>query len=248
MRLLLPYLIQIGDDAMILGQRLSEWCSKGPSLEQDIALSNIALDIIGQARTLYSFAAELQGFGSEDSIAFGRDAGAYRNLQLLEMPNTDFAYTIAKLFYYSQYFLIYLAKLENSENERLAMYARKTIKEVQYHVRYASEWVIRLGDGTEISHLRMQKAIDELWPYTGEMFMLSETEPELIAAGTIPDQRAMEQIWLENTGEVIREATLTQPSTPYMFSGGRKGVHTEHLGYILAEMQYLQRVYPNLEW
>ncbi len=244
-----PYVLQLGDNALILSHRLGEWCGHGPVLEQDIALTNIALDLLGQARLLLSYAGEIEGKGrSEDDLAYFRDAHQFRNVLLVEQPNRDWAHTIVRQFFFDAYHYYHYQALLHSADERLSAIAQKAVKEVTYHLRYSSEWTIRLGDGTEESHRRMQAAVDELWMFTGELTTPNEVEKQAAAAGVGPDLAEIRSLWEAKVGEVLQEATLQVPTNPWMQSGGKDGRHTEHLGYILAEMQFLQRAYPGLTW
>lgn len=227
----------LADDALILGHRLSEWCGHAPLLEEELALANIGLDLIGQARRLYTLAGELEGDGrGEDDFAYRRDVGQFRNLLLVEQPNGDFALTIVRQFLYSAYAVPLWRRLAASEDAALAAIAATAQHECAYHLRHAGEWLIRLGDGTAESHRRAQAALDALWRYTGEMFE-GASDPVL-----------SREAWSETVDRVLGAATLARPSDGWMQSGGRHGRHTEHLGYILAEMQFLQRAYPNREW
>lgn len=247
--LIYDYILHLADNSMILGQRNSEWCGHGPVLEQDIALTNIALDLIGEARSLYQYAAEIKGENAnEDSVAFLRDTLQYRNILLVEYPNTDWAFTIVRQFFYDAFHYHLHKALSESPDERLKAIALKTIKESSYHLKWSSEWMIRLGDGTDISRQKMQKAVDYLWEYTGEMFIASETEKNAHLAGFGADINRIKELWHEKVEDILKEATLSHPSSDYMQKGGKTGYHTEHLGYILAEMQYLQRAYPGAEW
>lgn len=243
------YILHLADNSMILGQRLGEWCGHGPVLEQDIAVTNIALDLIGEARSLYQYAAEVKGGeATEDSIAFLRDALEYRNVLLVEQPNTDWAYTIARQFFYDAYHFQLHTILSQSHDKRLAEIAAKTLKESTYHLKWSSEWVIRLGDGTAVSHEKINEAINSLWEYTGEMFIPSETEKATVSAGYGVDPKTLQDAWLARVKSVLGEATLQLPPSVFQQKGGRKGIHTEHLGYILADMQFLQRAYPGAQW
>jgi ring-1,2-phenylacetyl-CoA epoxidase subunit PaaC len=243
------YALRRADDALILGHRLSQWCGQAPMLEEDMALTNIGLDLIGQARLLYTYVAELEGRGrDEDSYAYLRDAPQYRNLLLVEQPNGDFAKTIVRQFFYSAFADLYWRAMTASHNATLAAIAAKAEKESAYHLRHASEWVIRLGDGTEESHTRAQAALDELWPFTGELFEADATERELIKGGVAVDPAGLCSVWSETIGGVIREATLQTPASSWMQTGGRRGRHSEHLGHLLSELQYLQRTYPGARW
>ncbi len=243
------YVLQLGDNALILAQRLGEWCGHGPVLEQDIAMTNIALDLLGQARMLLSYAGELEGRGrTEDELAFFRDAHEFRNVLLVEQPNGDWAHTIARQFFFDTYNYFHCQALLQSRDERLAAIAEKAIKEITYHLRYSSEWMIRLGDGTELSRQKMQDAVDDLWMYTGELTTPNDTERQAAASGTGVDLLRIKPLWEERVAEVLREATLHTPENSWMQSGGKDGRHTEQLGYILAEMQFVQRTYPGQEW
>lgn len=245
----IDYLIRLGDNALILSQRLGEWCGHGPVLEQDMALTNIALDLLGQTRMLYTRASELEGKGrTDDDIAFLRDAHAFRNVLLVEQPNEDWAYTIARQFYFDVYNFYNYQALLNSRDEQLVAIAEKAIKEVTYHLRFSSEWMLRLGDGTETSHKKIQQAVDDLWMFTGELTEPNETDRLVAAAGIGPDLDAIRTQWNAKVHEVLNEATLTQPAGDWMQSGGKDGRHSEHLGYILADMQFLQRTYPGNQW
>lgn len=243
------YVLQLGDNALILSHRLSQWCGHGPVLEQDIALTNIALDLLGQARLLLTYAGELEGQGrSEDDLAYFRDAHQFRNVLLVEQPNDDWAHTIVRQFFFDAYHYYHYQALLHSRDERLAAIAEKALKEVTYHLRYSSEWTIRLGDGTEESHRRMQTAVDDLWMFTGELTTPIPIEREAAEAGVGPDLTQIKPLWEAKVREVLQEATLAFPTGSWMQSGGKEGRHTEHLGYILAEMQFLQRAYPGLQW
>lgn len=247
--ILTDYLLHLADNSMILGQRNAEWCGHGPVLEQDIALTNISLDLIGEARSLYQYAAEIKGEGStEDTLAFLRDTLQYRNLLLVEQPNTDWAYTIVRQFFYDVFHHALHSSLLNSSDQRIREIAAKTIKESTYHLKWSSEWVIRLGDGTDISHAKMQQAVNDLWEFTGEMFLASDSEKAANEAGIGADLVVLSEIWKSKTEEILTEATLQIPGNPFAQKGGKKGYHSEHLGYILAEMQFLQRTYPGVEW
>jgi ring-1,2-phenylacetyl-CoA epoxidase subunit PaaC len=247
--LLLEYTLQLADTSLILGHRLSEWCGHGPILEQDLAMANIALDLIGETRSLFQYAAELEGQGrSEDDLAYLRDAVEYKNPLLVEQPNGDFAATILRQFLFDGFHFFLLKDLQNSSDQRLAGIAAKSFKEASYHLKWSSEWVIRLGDGTEESRQRIQKAIDTLWMYSGELFHMTETEKQLAQAGIIPEYATLQPQWEAHLAKVFAEATLEVPQNVFMQKGGKIGRHAEHLGYILTELQYLQRAYPGLEW
>ena len=246
---LFPFVLGLADDALILGHRLSEWSGKAPMLEEDIALSNLALDLIGQARLYYQYAGEIEGKGrSEDDLAYLRDEYAYTDLLLVEQQNGDFAATMVRQLLYSAFMLPYLQAMQQSRDTRLAEIAAKAVKEMAYHVRHASEWVIRLGDGTEESHQRAQTALDDLWMYTGEMFHVSDDERALVAQGVAADRAAIKPAWDSTINRVLREATLQRPKDGWMQTGGRTREHTEHLGRLLAEMQVLHRAHPGVTW
>ena len=244
MQHLINYTLYLADTTLILSQRNSEWCGHGPILEQDIALTNISLDLLGQSRSFYQYAAELIGNNAtEDSLAYLRNEREFKNLLLVELPNADWAQTILKQFYFSTYQLYLFQQLQQHNNPHLAAIAEKAIKEIMYHVRWSSEWVIRLGDGTTESHERMLHAIDELKNYTNEMFTPTNYETEMNI-----DFELIQQQWNEKVNIIFDEATLAFPNKTFSQTGGKTGTHTEHLGYILAEMQCLQRSYPNAQW
>ena len=254
---LFDYLLRLGDSPLILAQRLGAWAGKGPILEEDIALTNVGLDLLGQARLWLAYAGEVEarinGAGrSEDALAFLRDGNEFRNLLLVEQPNGNFADTIARQFLFDAWHDLVLRALSRSADPRIAEIAAKSAKEVEYHVERSGDWVIRLGDGTDESHAKMQAAIDALWPYVGEMFAPDAAELELVDAGIAADVRPLEAPWREQVDAVLAEATLTVPANVWMqglpAKGGRQGLHTEHLGYLLAEMQFLQRAYPGAQW
>jgi ring-1,2-phenylacetyl-CoA epoxidase subunit PaaC len=243
------YLLRLGDNCLVLGHRLSEWCGHGPALEEDLALSNVALDLIGQTQLWLGYAAEVEGRGRDaDKLAYLRDAREFRNVLLVEQPNGDFAMTMARQFYFDAWHSLVLRELAGSNDPRIAEIAAKAVKEVTYHLDRSREWVIRLGDGTEESHRRMQAGIDELWTYTGEMFETDDIDREIAALGLGPDLSALHGPWLDLVRATTEEATLMTPQPGWMQRGGKSGVHTEHLGYVLAELQFLQRAYPNATW
>ncbi|MFN3744976.1 MAG: 1,2-phenylacetyl-CoA epoxidase subunit PaaC [Hyphomicrobiaceae bacterium] len=243
------YLLRLADNALVLGHRLTEWSSRGPTLEEDIALSNIALDLIGQARALYARAQAIGDDGrDEDQLAFLRDAHEFLNVQLVEQPNGDFAATMARQLCYSAFAVPLWEGLTRSKDSELAGIAAKAGKECAYHLRHSSEWVIRLGDGTTESHQRMQCAIDDIWMFTGEMFEIDDVDHAMIAAGIAIDASELQPIWNETVSNVLSEATLTRPADGWMISGGRQGTHTEYLGHMLAEMQSLRRAHPGAIW
>ena len=248
---LFEYLLRLGDDALILGQRLCELVGRAPEIEEEMALANIALDCIGQARLFLSYAGEVEGRGrDEDALAFRRDVLDFRNVLLVELPNGDFAHTVGRLFLASSFKEVLYAGLRASSDRRLAAIAEKALKEVRYHVRHSGEWVVRLGDGTEESHRRMQQAIEALWPYTGELFAPDALDRAMSEAGIAPDLDALRPGWQRKVEAVLAEATLRRPEDGWMHAGGKDGrMHTEHLGHILCEMQFLQRAYPDaVDW
>ena len=243
------YALLMGDNALIIGHRLSEWCGHGPVLEQDIAITNIALDQVGQARSWLSLAGELEGQGkSEDDLAYFRDARAYKNALLTEQPNTDWAYTIVRQFIFDTYNFYLHQGLTRSTFQPFADIAEKSLKEVAYHIRYSSEWVIRLGDGTELSHQKIQQALDDLWLFAEELVTPNPAEAFLIAEGVIPDPDEFKSELEKYREQILEEATLKKPQPKYWKKGGKEGLHSEHLGFILAEMQSVQRAYPGLKW
>ncbi len=243
------YLLHLADNALILGHRLSEWCGHGPALEIDMAMTNISLDLIGQARNIYEYAAKLEGQGNtEDDLAYLRDATDFRNVLLVEQPNSDFAHTIARHFLYDTYNFYFQQKLCESSDKQLAAIAEKSLKEVAYHLRWNSEWVIRLGDGTPESKERIQTAINDLWSFRGELLTPAAYEKDAVAAGYGVDLLGIKKDVEHRIFEVLDQATLLRPEDGWMQSGGKIGRHSEHLGFILAEMQFLQRAYPNSTW
>jgi ring-1,2-phenylacetyl-CoA epoxidase subunit PaaC len=243
------FLLRLGDDRLILGHRLSEWCGHAPILEEDIALANIALDCIGQANAIYSVAAELENKNrNADDLAFLRNEREFKNLQLLEQPNEDFAFTIARQFFYDQYSFLLYTKLSKSNYDELNAIAVKSLKEVTYHLRHSKQWIIKLGDGTAESKNKIQTAIDNLWIFTNEIFFIDDLIIELIDKNIIPDLTGIKQEWDDAVKSVLEEATLTIPDTNEFVSGSRQGRHTEYLGHLLAEMQILPRSFPNVKW
>jgi len=246
---LVNYSIALADDSVILGHRLSEWCSNGPFLEEDLALTNVSLDFIGRARMFYAYAAELEDKGrSEDDIAYLRDCREYRNLLINELPNGDFAFTMARQLMIDVYDIGFFSELVRSKDAMLAAIAAKAIKESRYHLRRSEDWIKRLGDGTEESHERTQAAFNELWPYFPEMFFMTDEEQGLVDAGIAVDRSKLEENWTSTTHAILKEATLSVPADDLNINGGREGNHTEHLGFLLAEMQFLQRAYPGQQW
>ena len=244
------YLLRQGDNALILSQQLSQLCGKGPALEEDMALTNVALDLLGQTRMWLTYAGEIEGHGrDEDRLAFLRDAGEFRNCLLVEQPNGDYAQTMVRQFFFDTWHYFLMRALLNSSDKRIAEIAEKSIKEVTYHLRRSGDLVVRLGDGTELSHAKMQAAVDELWTHTGEMFVYDALDQAMVEQGVAPAADALRAEFLNHVAEVLAEATLVMPSPDaYMQRGGKQGRHTERLGYILAEMQFLQRAYPGVEW
>ena len=246
---LVLYALRRADDALILGHRLSEWCGHAPAMEEDMALANMGLDLLGQARELYCYAAGVEGKGNdEDKFAYLRDVRQYRNLLLLEQPNGDFAHTMVRQLLYSAFADPYWRAMMKSGDTTLAAVAAKSEKESAYHLRHSSEWIVRLGDGTEESHARVQAAIDHLWAFTGEMFEADAGERALIDAGIAVDPASLRPQWLKTVADVVGEATLDVPSNNWMQQGGRDGRHSEHLGHLLSELQSMQRTFPGATW
>ncbi|CAN5145289.1 phenylacetate-CoA oxygenase subunit PaaC [soil metagenome] len=246
---LVLYILRRADDALILGHRVSEWCGHAPMMEEEMALANTGLDLIGQARELYSYAAHVENAGNdEDKLAYLRDERQYRNLLLVEQPNGDFARTIARQFFYSAFADPYWRAMMASKDATLAAIAAKSEKESAYHLRHSSEWMIRLGDGTEESHRRAQVAIDDLWAFTGELFHSDESDAALISSGIAIDPESLRGRWMETVSNVLNEATLNLPANDWMQKGGRSGNHTEHLGHLLSELQSMQRTFPGATW
>jgi ring-1,2-phenylacetyl-CoA epoxidase subunit PaaC len=249
---LFEYLLRLGDDRLVLGHRLSEWCGHGPILEEDIALSNVALDLLGQATMFLHLAGEVEGKGrDEDALAYFREAVEFRNCQLVELPKGDFAYTIARQFLFDVYAVVLLDALVSSANASIAAIAAKSLKEARYHVRHSGEWMLKLGDGTDESHRRAQKALDDLWRFTPELFAADGIDRELQSSGVAPDLAGLAPKWESLVREVLERATLTVPhATPRAPNsrGGRTGAHTEFLGHMLAEMQIIARSHPGAAW
>ncbi len=253
---LLEYVLRLADSDLILAQRLGEWVGHGPVLEEDIALTNVGLDLLGQARLWFAYANEVEGREagssgagrSEDEFAFMREGGGFRNLLLAEQPNGNYADTTARQFYFDVWHELLLRNLAVSRDPRIAEIAAKALKEVMYHAERSADWVIRLGDGTELSHSRMQSAIDDLWMYTGEMFAADDAELALAAEGVAADVGALLPAWRDRVAAVLDLATLTIPSAAWMQRGGKQGVHSEHLGHLLAEMQSLHRAHLGVQW
>ena len=261
MNQLINYTLHLADSNLILTQRNAAWCGHGPILEQDIAITNITLDLIGQSRNFYQYAASLINQSTnqpnevtEDSLAYLRTEREFKNLLLTEQENGDWAQTIVRQFFYSVFQYLLYKKMQTSTDEQLAGIAAKSLKEVIYHVKWSSEWVVRLGDGTEESHDRMQLAVKELWPYTGEMFLPADYETAMIAEAVAPDVSLLKEEWMKKVLDIFEEATISSPfeggweGAVFMYSGGKNGIHTEKMGYIISDLQYLQRTYPNAAW
>lgn len=246
---LFNYLLRLGDNAAILGHKLSEWCGHGPELEEDIAIINTALDLLGHARSLYTYAGEVEGKGrDEDDIAYLRIEREYRNALICELPNGHYGDTIARQFLFDQFNHLLFSELVNSTDETVAAIAAKALKEIRYHLRRSTEWTLRLGDGTQESHDRIQQSFNDIWMYTGDLFAQDESDAVVVAAGIGPDLDQLYPIWKEKVKAVLEEATLQMPKDSWMQSGSKQGRHTEHMGYILADLQYMQRTYPGCEW
>jgi ring-1,2-phenylacetyl-CoA epoxidase subunit PaaC len=245
----IKYLLHLADNPLILGQRLGEWCGHGPVLEQDIALTNISLDLIGQARMLYQYIASLPGQNTdEDKLAMLRYEHEYFNILLVEQPNKDFGYTLTRQFLYDAFNLGQYEMFAHHPDQQLSAIAAKSLKEIKYHYRYSSEWVVRLGDGTEESHRYMQLALDELWRYTAEMFKKASYEEQLLNESYAIDISLLEPEWMQRVSSIAAQAGLIIPTNEVMQFGGKEGRHTEHMGYILTELQYMQRTYPQMNW
>jgi len=244
------WLLRLGDNALVLSQQLSLLCGKGPALEEDMALTNVALDLLGQTRLWFGYATELEGAGrDEDQLAYRRDAHDFRNCLLLEQPNGNYADTLMRQFFFDSWHYLLLRELLTSSDAQVAGIAEKSLKEVTYHVRRSGDLIVRLGDGTAESHAKTQAAADELWMYTGELFSNDGVDEAMVAQGVAPAQAPLRQAWFAHVAAVFEEATLTlPPAGAWMQSGGKQGRHSEHLGYLLAEMQFLQRAYPDAHW
>lgn len=246
---LIKYILGIADNSLILGQRLGELCGHGPNLETDIALTNISLDLLGQTRNYYQYIAKLQGEGkTEDDIAFMRSEREYLNVLLVEQPNNHFGYVIARQFYFDVFHYLLMEKLQYSSDETLSAIAKKGLKEVSYHLRFSSDWVKRLGDGTAESHQKMQEAINDRWVFTNELFLKTDADKAIIETGIGVNVSELKEAYFQKVTQVLTEATLSVPDEKYFQKGGKEGVHSEHMGYILAELQYMQKSYPNLKW
>ena len=246
---LYKYVLVLGDDALILGQRLSQWAYKGPFLEEDIALSNISLDMFGRANLFLEYAATLKGNDvTADDLAFKRNEREFSNHILCEQPNGNFADTMVRQFFLDAFYKLFLQKLTKSKDEQLSAIAQKSIKETTYHLRHSSKWIIRLGDGTVESHAKVQSAIDNLWMFTNELFEMNEIDNEMLEQKIGVDCSKLKIEWDKIINEILSEATLNRPEDANMPTGGRQGIHTEHLGHLLSDMQYLQRAYPDATW
>ena len=246
---LIAFILETADNYLILGQRLGELCGHGPNLEPDIALTNIALDLLGQVRNLYQYASQLKGDGTtEDDLAMKRKIKEYRNVLLVEQPNEDFGYVIVRQYFFDVYNRMFLTQLQKSGDDTLAAIASKGIKEASYHQRFTGDWLLRLGDGTEESHKRVQQAVDDLWVFTEELFDMTPATQAMIDAGVAPDMIQLQEHYYEQIEELLTQATLTIPEVPYMQRGGKRGLHSEHMGYLLADLQYMQLAYPNNRW
>ena len=245
---LFTYTLRIADSSLILGQRMSEWCSNGPTLEEDIAMSNISLDMFGQANGFYQYAAQLDGTKSADELAFRRNEREFFNHQLVEQENGNFGTTMVRNFLHDVFNFLFYTELSKSKDETLSALASKSLKEVKYHLRHSSNWLIRLGDGTGESNTIVQDALEELWMYTGELFEMDNLDAELLNSGIAVDNSALKSEWDRMVNKTLVKAKLTRPEDAYMATGGKKGLHTEYLGYILSEMQFLQRAYPDAKW
>lgn len=246
---LYQYILGVADNALILGQRLGELCGHGPNLETDIACTNISLDLFGQTRSYYQYAAKVAGDGrTEDDIAMLRKERQYVNVLLVEQPNVNFAHTIGRQFLFDVYHLLFLKELQKSNDLTLSAIANKSIKEVSYHERFSSDWVKRLGDGTQESHQKMQEAINDLWTYTDELFHQTDADKEMVLESIGVDVTKLKEVYYTMVSQVLEEATLTTPESKWFQKGGKVGIHTEHLGYLLSDLQYMQRTYPNMKW
>ena len=245
---LLKYTLRIADSSIILGQRLSSWCSKGPTLEEDIALSNLSLDLFGQANSLLEYASELDGTKSADDFAFKRNEREFYNLQLTEQLNGHFGDTIVRHFFFSVYSFLFYSKLSNSKDETLAAIAAKSLKEIKYHLTHSKSWVIRLGDGTKESNKRIQKSLNDLWQFTGEFFEMDDIDQKMYKEGIGVNNSSLKSEWDKIVNTTLKESNLIRPEDGYMQSGSKNGMHTEHLGHLLSEMQFLPRAYPDAEW
>ena len=243
------YILGIADNSLILGQRLGQLCGHGPSLETDIACTNISLDLFGQVRSYFQYAAKIAGDQrTEDDIAMLRKERDYKNVLLVEQPNTNFAFTIGRQFLFDVYHLAFLTELQNSNDFTLSVIAKKCVKEVSYHLRFSSDWVKRLGNGTPVSKEKMQEAINGLWTYTDELFYQTNADKEMVFEGIGVDVTKLKNNYYSHINNILLEATLEIPESKWFQTGGKEGIHTEHLGYLLSDLQYMQRTYPNMEW
>jgi len=246
---IIEYALRLGDDSLTLGHRLSEWVTHAPFLEEELGLANVALDLLGRARLFYQYAAELTGGGkSEDDFVYLRDESEFKNLLLMELPRGDFAFSNAREFLVAVFNVHFLAALADSSDARFAAIGEKTLKESRYHLRRSCEWIIRLGDGSEESHLRMQTALNDVWGYTDELFVMDDVEHRLSRVGIAVDRSLVKAPWNDEVNQVLRQATLERPGKTWSIGGGREGIHTEHLGHLLTELQFLQRRYPGEQW
>ncbi|WP_438962966.1 1,2-phenylacetyl-CoA epoxidase subunit PaaC [Nonlabens sp.] len=246
---LISYLLGVADNYLILGQRLGELCGHGPNLEPDIAITNISLDMLGQVRSFYQYVAQLKGDKStEDDIAFLRKEREYKNVLLVEQPNTDFGYVIVRQYFFDVYNKMFLGALQQSADETLRALAFKGIKEASYHERFSGDWLKRLGDGTAESKQRVQQAVNDLWVYTDELFHTTDADKAMIEAGVAPDMLQLREYYYEKVEDLLTTATLEIPEVEYFQKGGKNGLHSEHMGYILADLQYMQRTYPDSKW
>lgn len=248
-RMSFEYLVRLGDDRLALGHRLSEWCGHGPILEEDIALTNIALDLVGQANLFLEQAGKAEGTGrDQDALAYFREAVDYRNVLMVELPKGDFAFTIARQFFFSVFNYLQMEALQKSGNADIAGIAAKAVKEAKYHVRHSADWMVKLGDGTDESHRRLQEAVDDVWRYTGEMFMADDVDRAAAASGLGVDPSKLEASWRTHIDDVMKRAMIKVPEVKFMQRGGREGKHTEHLGHMLSEMQIVARSFPDGKW
>ena len=245
---LFTYTLRIADSSLILGQRMTEWCTKGPTLEEDIALSNISLDMFGQANGFYEYAAQLDGSKSADDLAFLRNEREFFNHQIVEVENGHFGKTIVRNFLHDAFNLLFYTKLSESKDKTLAALGAKSLKEVKYHLHHSTNWLIRLGDGTEESNSKAQESLDNIWQFTAELFEMDEIDTELLNSGIAVDNKALKLEWDKIVNNTLKKAKLKRPEDDYMATGGKKGMHTEYLGFLLAEMQFLQRAYPDAKW
>ena len=243
------YILGIADNSLILGQRLGQLCGHGPSLETDIACTNISLDLFGQVRSYFQYAAKIAGDQrTEDDIAMLRKERDYKNVLLVEQPNTNFAFTIGRQFLFDVYHLAFLTELQNSNDFTLSVIAKKCVKEVSYHLRFSSDWIKRLGNGTSVSNRKMQEAINDLWTYTDELFYQTKADKKMVFEGVGVDVTKLKNNYYSHINDILLEATLKIPESKWFQTGGKEGIHTEHLGYLLSDLQYMQRTYPNMEW